>query len=112
MSGPSGRANPCASTDAFEPHLASVAEDDLAIVAFHMLIEANAGSSLGDDGDERGLADLQRVAAQIVAVHLDQVEGVEEHGAVVTAIADAIELGDAAVVARDRLAVDDAGAGA
>ena len=33
--------------DAFEAHLASVTEDDLAVVAFQMLIEANAGSGLG-----------------------------------------------------------------
>ena len=49
------------------------------------------------------------IKAHVVAVQLDQVEGVEKHGAVVAAIADAIELGDAALVARDRLAVDDAG---
>ena len=78
--------------------------------SFQMLVEANAGSSLGQRRRERGLAHLQRVAAQVVAVQLDQVEGVEEHGAVVAAVADAIELGDAALVAGDRLAVDDAGA--
>ena len=51
------------------------------------------------------LRNLQRVAAQIVAVQLDQVEGVEEHGAVVAAIADAIKLRDAAVVASHRFTV-------
>ena len=34
--------------------------------------------SLGQDGCERGRADLQRVAPQIIAVDLNQVEGVEE----------------------------------
>jgi hypothetical protein len=40
-----------------------------------MLVEADAGSSLGQDRCERGLADLQPVTPQVVAVQLDQVEG-------------------------------------
>ena len=75
-----------------------------------MLVEANAGSSRGQRRRKRGLAHLQRVAAQVVAVELDQIKCVEEHAAVVAAVADAIDLRDAAPVARDRLAVDDAGA--
>ena len=37
----------CLSCLRIEAHLASVTEDDLAVVAFEMLVEANAGSSLG-----------------------------------------------------------------
>jgi hypothetical protein len=85
-------------------------EDGLAIVAFEMLIEADAGTGLGQNGDERGLAHFKRVAAQVVAVQLDQVKGVHENRRVVAPVADAIELSDAAVVAGERLAVDDAGA--
>jgi hypothetical protein len=43
---------------------------DLA-VAFHVLIEPNAGASLREHGYERGLADLKRIAAEIVAVEFD-----------------------------------------
>ena len=74
-----------------------MAEDDLAIVTFHMLIEANAGSSLGQRRRERGLADLQGVTTQVVTVQLDQIKGVQEHGRVVAAVSDAIELSDANV---------------
>ena len=35
----------------------------------------NAGAGLGHDRRERGLADLKRVAPQIVAVQLDEIEG-------------------------------------
>jgi hypothetical protein len=41
-----------------------------------MLIEPDAGASLGHDRCECGLADLKRITPQVVAVQLDQVEGV------------------------------------
>jgi hypothetical protein len=53
-----------------------VTENSLA-VAVHVL-KSEAGPSLGQDHFERGLAALKRIAAQIVAVQLDQVEGVEK----------------------------------
>jgi hypothetical protein len=43
-----------------------------------MLIEPDAGAGLGYDRCERGLADLKRIAPQVVAVQFDEVEGVEE----------------------------------
>jgi hypothetical protein len=52
-----------------------------------MLIEADAGTGLGQDRCERGFADLKRVSAQIVAVQLDEVEGVQEHAGVVVPVA-------------------------
>src|SRR4029450_13413973 len=70
--------------DTFEPHLAGMGEDGRA-VAFDMLIEPDAGPGLSHDRCERGLADLKRVTPQVVAVQLDQVEGVEEH-AIVSAV--------------------------
>jgi hypothetical protein len=39
----------------------------------------------------------ERIAPQVVTVKLDQVEGVEEHASVIPTIADALEIGDAAV---------------
>jgi uncharacterized protein YjbJ (UPF0337 family) len=55
------------------------------------------------------LADLKRIASQIVAVQLDQVESVQEHAGVVAPIADAIEAWHSIVVTGDGLAIDDAG---
>jgi hypothetical protein len=42
---------------------------------------------------ERGLAHLKRIAPQVVAVQLDQIEGVQEDAGVVPPIADASKLG-------------------
>ena len=39
MIGWNGSASPCASTHAFQAHLAGVVEDALAVVAFEMLVE-------------------------------------------------------------------------
>jgi hypothetical protein len=41
-----------------------------------MLVELDAWRCLGDDRGERSLAGHQRLAAQIFAVQLNQVEGV------------------------------------
>jgi len=51
--------------DAFDPGLAGMGEDGRAI-ALDMLVP-NAGVGLGDDRCERGLADLKRIAPQVVA---------------------------------------------
>ena len=45
-------------------------------VALDMFIEPDARSGLGQDRCERGLADLKRIAPEIVAVQFDQIEGV------------------------------------
>ena len=55
---------------------------------------------------KRCLTHREWIAPQVVAVKLDQVEGVEEP------IPDAVELRDPVIAARNRLAVDDAGVGA
>src|SRR5262245_4921057 len=64
--------------DAFEAKLAGVGKDGRA-VALDMLIEPDAGAGLGYDRCECGLANLKRIAPQVVAVQLDQVEGVEKY---------------------------------
>jgi hypothetical protein len=61
-------------------------------VAFDMLIEPDAGAGLGHDRCKRGLADLKRIAPQVVAVQFDQVEGEEEYALVSAVVADEIEL--------------------
>ena len=95
--------------DTFEPKLAGMSEDGRAI-AFHVFIEPDAGAGLGHDRRERDLADLKRIAPQIVAVQLDQVEGVEEYALVSALMPDEIERGNAVVIADDSFTVDDAGA--
>jgi hypothetical protein len=45
-------------------------------IALDMLIELDARVSRGQHRCKRGLADLKRIAPQVVAVQLDQVESV------------------------------------
>jgi len=84
--------------------------EDSRAVAFHVFVEPNAGAGLGHDRRERGLADLKRIAPQVVAVQLDEVEGVGEYALVSALMPDEIERGDAVVIASDSFTVDDAGA--
>jgi len=55
-------------------------------------------------------AKLDWIAPEVVAVQLDQIEGVEEYAFVSAVVTDEIERGNAAVIAGDSFAVDDAGA--
>jgi len=50
--------------------------EDGRAVAPDVLVEPDTGAGLGQDRRERGLADLKRITPQVVAVQLDQVEGV------------------------------------
>ena len=47
--------------------------------------------------DHRGLADLKRITPQVVAVQLNEVEGVEEYAVVSAVVTDEIERGNAVV---------------
>jgi transposase len=77
---------------------------------FKPIIELQPGTCQQEQACQVGLALLDRLAPQIIAVQLDQVEGVEEDEGVVAAVADAVEARHAVVAAAHRLAVDDAGA--
>src|SRR5262249_21118948 len=68
------------------------------------------GVGLGHDRCERGLADRKRIAPQVVAVQLNQVEGVEEYALVSAVVTDEIERGNAVIIAGNSFSVDDAGA--
>ena len=74
-----------------------------------VLVEPEARSSLFEDGGQRSLADLKRIAPQIVAVQFDQVEPIQEHAPIVPAVADVIERRNAVIPAGDGLSVHDAG---
>src|SRR5262249_9740789 len=95
--------------DTLKAHLAGVGEDGWA-VAFHVFIEPDAGAGLGYDRRKRGLANLKRITPDIVAVLLDQIEGVEEYAFVSALVPDEIERGNAVVIAGNSFAIDDAGA--
>ena len=75
-----------------------------------MLVETQAWRGFGQHRGERRLAGLERLPTQVVAVQLDQVEGVQKDPVVIAAVADALEARHTVVIAAHRLAVDDAGA--
>ena len=60
-------------------------------VALHVFVEPYAGARLGHNRCERGLADLKRVAPQVITVQLDEVEGVEEYALVSAVVTDEIK---------------------
>jgi hypothetical protein len=49
------------------------------------------------------------VRPQVLAIQLDEVEGVEEHVPVMLAVADTLERCEPVVIARDGFPIDDAG---
>src|SRR5262249_1314220 len=57
---------------------------------------------------KRGLAHFQGITPHVVAIQLDQVEGVEEYAPVGALVTHEIERGHAAVIASHRFAIDDA----
>ena len=59
---------------------------------------------------ERTVRWLDGLAPQVIALKLDQVEGVQEHPSIITPISDAIEVRHSLVITRNGLTVDDAGA--
>ena len=75
--------------------------EDGGAVALHMFVESDAGGGLGHDRREPGLADLKRIAPQVVAVQFDQVEDVQERAVIMAAVANEIERGNAVVIAGD-----------
>src|SRR5262249_11522406 len=84
--------------------------EDGRAVALDMLVKAQAKASFGQHTSKRGLADLKWITPQVVAVQLNEVEGVEEYVLVSTVVTDEIKRGNAVVIAGDSFAVDDAGA--
>jgi hypothetical protein len=73
-------------------------------------VEPYAGAGLGHYRCERSLPDLKRIMPQVVAVLFNEVEGVQERGVIMAAVANEIERGHAVLIASDSLAIDDAGA--
>jgi hypothetical protein len=77
---------------------------------FQVLVQPHAGTALAQDAGERRLAHLERLAPQIRAVQLQQVEGVEKRLRLVASAAENVEPGESVLVAAHHLSVDQAGA--
>lgn len=76
-------------------------------VCLDVLVEPQARRGAPQQRRQRGLARRERIAAEVVAVQIDQIERIEEHAAVVPPVTDAIERREAVVVTGDRLVIDD-----
>jgi hypothetical protein len=86
--------------------------EDIRAVCLQVLIQSQARRRSREKAAECCLAHDERMAAQIIAVEFDQVEGVEENAIIVVPVTDAVERRYPILAARDRLSVDDAGPGA
>ena len=86
--------------------------EDIRAVCLQVLIQSQAQRRSREKAAECCLAHDERIAAQIIAVEFDQVEGVEENTIIVVPVTDAVERRYSILAARDRLSVDDAGLGA
>ena len=80
-----------------------------AVRLFHVFIKPQAGSGASEHAGKGYFAHIERVAAQIISIKLNQVEGIEKHVRVMVPISDAIEIRHSVVTTSNRLAIDDAG---
>ena len=83
-------------------------EDERAVLLVEVLVEAKPRRRAREQAGKRRLAYHERISAHVLAVKLDQIEGIDEDAFIVVPIADAVEARDAVLAARHRLAVDDA----
>ena len=87
-------------------------EHKRAILLVYVFVEAQPRPRTREQARKCCLTHRERIAPQVVAIKLDQVEGVEEHGRIVLPIPNAVERRDPVIAACNRLAIDDAGVGA
>jgi hypothetical protein len=48
--------------------------EDGGSIGLDMLVQTDAGGSLGQNRGERGLADLKRLAPQVITIQFDEIE--------------------------------------
>src|SRR5215813_10894219 len=94
--------------DAFEAHLASVPKYALAIVG-EVPVQTQPRKAPTQQARERRLARLQRLAPEVFAVQLKEVEGVEEDMLARWLAPQPFEHREPVLIAGDRLAIDQAG---
>ena len=87
----------------FAAELAGVLEHDHALRMFKVFVQPQAWSALAQDARQGRLARLDRLAPQIGAVQLQQVEGIEEGVRLVAAMAQDVEPGEPALIAAHHL---------
>src|SRR3954469_9465943 len=95
--------------DPFEAKLAGVREHR-GPIALDVLIEPQSGARLGQERRQRGLADDERLTPQILAVEIEQIEGIKKGHSVMLATAEHLEAGEAVRPDHDNFAVDQTGA--
>jgi hypothetical protein len=79
-----------------------VLEDRDAVRVIQVLVEPHAWAALAQDAGQRRLANFERLSAQVCAVQLQKIEGVEERLGLVPAMAQQLEGSDALLVATTR----------
>src|SRR5262245_32674000 len=94
--------------DAFEAHLAGVQEYALAIVG-EVLVQTQTRKAPTQQARERHLARLQRLPPQVLAIQLEEVEGVEEDMLARRLAPKPFEHRESVLIAGHGLAVDQAG---
>ena len=92
--------------DALQTKLAGVPEDDVTRL-LNMVINLQPHARLGQQSDQQHLAPLDWLPPQVLAVKLDQVEGVKEDVSVRAAIAQPVKAWHSIIVASHRLPVDE-----
>src|SRR5215471_8880718 len=94
--------------DAFEAHLTGVPEYALAIVG-EVLVQAQARKAPTQQARERRLARLQRLAPQVLAIQLKEVESVKEDMPARRLAPQSLEHREPVFITGDRLAINQAG---
>jgi len=82
-----------------------VAKHDVARFV-HVVVEQQTRFGVAQELSERCLAGFDGLAAQVLTIKLDEVEGVEEHAPVITSPPQSVEHRQAIAVTGDRFTVD------
>jgi hypothetical protein len=86
-----------------------VLEDNGPFGVVKVLVQAHTWSTLAQDAGKRRLANLERLLAQVLAVQLQEVKGVQEGLGFVPAMAEQVEGSHAVLIAAHHLTIDQAG---
>jgi hypothetical protein len=95
--------------DTLKPEFAGVQENQGAVLLVEVLVIPQTGSRTRQQTLKCGLSHHKWIPSKIVAVKLNQIEGVEKYFSVMATVSDAIEGRDPVSSARNCFAIDDAG---
>jgi hypothetical protein len=84
--------------------------DEGAIFLVQVLVKPQARRCSRKQARQSCFPAFELLAAQVITVQLNEIEGPHEHAIIVPAVANALKQCDAVLPARDPLPVDDAGA--